>query len=146
MKKNFYPFLFYMTFTVIYCNFVFPNIIDLRISGSSAAFWSFLPFAALAQIALFLLSMYFFLTECTQLVKGGDFADYFGSIWNYLDFTPPILMTVTIVNHVQQLSRGVPDSEMGVAIQAIAVLLIWFKFLYFLRIFKSTSSLIRMIV
>jgi hypothetical protein len=25
------------------------------------------------------------------------------------------------------------------------VLLIWFKFLYFLRIFKSTSSLIRMI-
>jgi len=146
MKKNFYPFLFYMAFTVIYCNFIFPTIIELRIVGPEAGFWSFLPFAALAQVMLCILSLYFFVTECLQLVKGGDYIDYFSSIWNYLDFVPPILMTITVVNHVQQLMRGVNDSNTGVAIQAIAVLMIWFKFLYFLRIFKETSSLVRMIV
>jgi len=38
------------------------------------------------------------------------------------------------------------EEPIQVAIQAIATLMIWLKFLYYLRIFEATSSLIRMIM
>lgn len=106
---------------------------------------TFLP-AALAQFALFTLSVYFFSSELLQLLKGGDYVDYFSSIWNYLDFVPPILICITVVDHVNHLIYGTEETQGGIAVQAIAVLLVWLKLLYFLRIFKETSSLVRMIV
>lgn len=65
MKKNFYPFLVYMGFLVLYCNWIFPTIMDLREGGFGPMFWSFFPFAALSMFMLFTLSIYFFVSELT---------------------------------------------------------------------------------
>lgn len=55
------------------------------------------------------------------MIKGGDWFDYFSSIWNYLDFVPPILVSITIVNHVIFLVYGrdnmtYAEREQGIAI------------------------------
>jgi hypothetical protein len=84
-------------------------------------------------------SCYFLFYEARQLVLTG--IDYFAQIWNYLDIIPPILICYTVSATFFDESRPYLRS-----ILAIASLLMWFKILYFLRIYKQTGYLIRMII
>jgi hypothetical protein len=68
---------------------------------------------------------------------------YFSSIWNYIDMiTPSTVLTVLLINSLQ-LDIG---EEYERILQAIGVFFMWFKFLYFFRIFKSFGYLIRLII
>jgi hypothetical protein len=76
----------------------------------------------------------------------GDFFDYWKDIWNYFDFIPPIFIITMVFMDQYQIRMNLNETPTQIAIQAIATLMIWLKFLYFLRIFEATSSLIRMIM
>lgn len=86
-----------------------------------------------------LLSLYFVISEIRQMINTGT--EYLTSLWNYLDFVPPILITMIIIQDFLRIKYEVQHS-----IHAISCLLMWFKLLYFLRIFKETGYLIRMII
>ncbi len=84
-------------------------------------------------------SMYFLCIEIYQFSKNRE--EYFLSLWNYLDFIPPILMMVfcplallgTFDITLDDGTRVYLNLE--TTMQATINLLIWLKFLYFLRIF-----------
>ena len=72
--------------------------------------------------------------------------DYFSSIWNYTDFLPP-LMIITIVSYklAYIYSNFIPISQFIITVEAVCGILMWLKLLYFLRIFKTTGYLVRMV-
>lgn len=84
-------------------------------------------------------STYFLYSELRQLFSQG--MDYLFSIWNYLDLIPPIIIIAIVIQDFARIKYDALHS-----LHAIASLLMWFKFLYFLRIFSSTGYLIRMII
>lgn len=93
------------------------------------------------QILLSVFSIYFLRNELTQCVDEG--LHYFSSVWNYIDIiTPVIILTLLVINGF--------DIELGYnlerILQAIGVFFMWFKFLYFFRIFKSFGYLTRLII
>ncbi len=95
------------------------------------------------QIVLTLLSLYFVKNEIVQLFLDG-FA-YFGSLWNYLDLCPPIIIFILVF--IDYYSHIYPVDDPSIrSLMAWATLLMWFKMLYFLRIFPQTGYLIRMVV
>jgi hypothetical protein len=131
IKYLFLPFLVYLLAFVLYSNIFFGQIevTDSVLRGDYAL-----------SILLLVLSAYFLLNECKQLYFNG--LDYFKSFWNYSDLIPPILIiTVVIVHYVK---RDEPPHVLA-SVHSIACLLIWTKFLYFLRIFKHTGYFIRML-
>lgn len=68
--------------------------------------------------------------------------DYLKSIWNYADFIPPILIIAIVSIHLKEADD---DISFQATIRAVASLLMWAKFLYFLRIYTLTGYLIRML-
>lgn len=88
-------------------------------------------------------SAYFLTNEAKQISQGG--LSYLASIWNYIDLIPPIGIFVTIVLDIYDQKTGGNDALLATII-AIVSFFMWFKFLYFLRIFKNTGYLIRMII
>lgn len=72
-----------------------------------------------------------------------DGLDYLSSVWNYIDIiTPSTIMTVVCIN-----AFSIPmDEESERVLQAIGVFFMWFKFLYFFRIFKNFGYLTRLII
>jgi len=80
-------------------------------------------------------------SELRQLFSSGDFAEYFTSIWNYFDIIPPIIIPLIIIQDFLRIKYDFQHT-----IHSFASMFMWFKFLYFLRIFKETGYLIRMIV
>ena len=71
---------------------------------------------------------------------------YFASFWNYLDILPPILMIVLITCDNLELFNDHKNSELEAILLGSNSLLIWLKFLYFLRIFEKTGYLISIII
>ena len=70
---------------------------------------------------------------------------YLTSIWNYIDTVPPLLIFVNIaIDHLDMYFDVDVHTER--ALQAICTFFMWLKFLYFLRIFKNTGYLIKMII
>jgi len=68
--------------------------------------------------------------------------DYFTQFWNYIDIVPPIgVFLLLIVYHIPIL----PESFVH-TIQAITTFALWIKFLYYMRLFKTTNYLIRMTI
>lgn len=96
-------------------------------------------------------SLYFLCIEVYQFSK--DPQNYFLSLWNYLDSIPPILLmifcplaimgTFDIVDEETQQRKYL---NLETTMQATINLLIWLKFLYFLRIFQGTGYLIKTII
>lgn len=92
-------------------------------------------------VILYVLAVYFFTAEVLQIMKQG-FA-YFYVVWNIQDISIPALILVVISYHAKQLSDDtntfvIPD--LVLSCHAAASLLLWSKFLYFLRIFESTGN------
>lgn len=74
---------------------------------------------------------------------------YFLSFWNYLDFIPPVmLLTFMGMANVGYFEDREDQKIVTVeaSMQATMSLMIWLKMLYFLRIFKTTGYLIRIII
>ncbi len=73
-------------------------------------------------------------------------------MWNYLDLIPPVLLLIFFPLALTGLFDIVrPDGQreyenLEASIQGTITLLLWLKFLYFLRIFQSTGYLIKIII
>ena len=93
---------------------------------------------------LYFFSIYFLFNESRQIILSG--LDYFKSIWNYSDILPPLLIIVIVSLKINLFYNAefVPTTFV-VTIHSLASLLMWAKLLYFLRIFKSTGYLVRML-
>jgi len=121
--RLFYPFIVFQLLHLVYTNYVF----DKRLSSE---FMQYLCYGF--QTSLALLALYFLKNEFSQLFNEGT--KYFSSFWNYIDVTPPLLILISIlldyiadVVHLTQATL--------VTMQAVTALFMWFKFLYFLRIY-----------
>jgi hypothetical protein len=66
---------------------------------------------------------------------------YFGSIWNYVDLLPPILILVVLIMNLFS-----EDAKIQTALQAISNFFMWFKLFYFFRIFEKTGYFINMLM
>ena len=66
---------------------------------------------------------------------------YLKSFWNIIDLASLILNLVVVI--LDLVNKNTTDSN---SVAAVAVLLMWVKLFYFLRIFSSTAYLIRMII
>jgi len=66
---------------------------------------------------------------------------YLRSMWNVIDLTTLILTLVIIIMDFADTKATTLRT-----VSSVAIVLLWMKFFYFLRIFDSTAPLIRMIV
>lgn len=100
----------------------------------------------LVKILLVILAFYFLGNEYVQLRNETSWVKYFASFWNYIDLSPNILVITAITMSL------FTDYDKGMVTQwerylnAIASFFIWFKFLYFFRIFRSFGHLISAII
>jgi hypothetical protein len=94
-------------------------------------------------ILLSLFATYFFANEVKQLIRSP--LEYFTSIWNYIDLIPTLgIYTLTAISLVKFLATADPIFISNIT--SITTFFMWFKLLYFLRLFSSTSYLIHMII
>jgi len=66
---------------------------------------------------------------------------YFKSFWNLIDLISLLLNLSVII--LDLVNNNTMDSN---SVASVAILLMWVKLFYFLRIFNSTAHLIRMII
>jgi uncharacterized membrane protein len=96
------------------------------------------------RILLVIISLYFVIRE----INGGMFnnlGEYFTETWNYFDLLPPVLITLEIVS---TSLNGFPEEDNITTyheIQATILLFMWFKLMYFLRIFPSIGFYVKAI-
>lgn len=67
--------------------------------------------------------------------------DYFSSFWNLADLLNYSLCMATLLFDTFDMSRHVLRP-----VAALCLIVLWIKMFYFLRVFDSTSKLIRMII
>lgn len=84
------------------------------------------------------------LNEIRQFFREG--IDYIISVWNYIDLIAPIGVIFTIILQLLDFSGKNIDENMLRCVFAVTTLFMWMKLLYFLRIFKRTGYLIRLVV
>ena len=92
-------------------------------------------------IILYVLAIYFLSIEIIQIAKQG--IPYFFVIWNLQDIVVPSLIILVITYRLKEWQDTTGSFEIPVIIysaHAAASLLLWSKFLYFLRIFESTGK------
>lgn len=95
------------------------------------------------MIILGLFATYFNINEFRQLSLIG--LEYLTSFWNYIDLIPPLGIYILIVITNLEFFNMSIDETLERTVLSIISFFMWFKFLYFLRIFRSTGYLIRMI-
>lgn len=84
------------------------------------------------------------LSEIIQLLHKGKM--YFSTIWNFPDLIVPVFVITIITHHLYELQDdGYKKPEFIVTVHSFCSLLIWIKFLYFLRIYRPTGYFIRML-
>jgi hypothetical protein len=82
--------------------------------------------------------------EGRQILTSNIF-DYFSDFWSYIDFLPPVLSIAIIIQHHTDLETE-KSSTYETVLLGTCSFLMWLKVLYFMRIFRSFSYLIRMII
>jgi hypothetical protein len=91
---------------------------------------------------------FFFVNEMRQILNEGPLM-YFSSFWNYIDTVPLfgiyIMAIFSFVEIIISSNQSIQDDYQRIIV-SIVVLFMWFKLLYFFRLFDSTSYLIRIIV
>jgi len=102
---------------------------------------------------LVVFSLYFLRLEMIQMKNDGIKA-YFKSFWNIVDIIPIAIIisifTARTHGYLEDMDhtteQGIRNRELYAAMFSVATLLLWFKFLYFLRIFENFGFLIRAII
>jgi hypothetical protein len=125
------PFLVYLLSFIIYT-----NVVD-ELSNSGASVISTMLWIA-NIVVLVVLSVYFIWREITQIMISR--LTYFKDLWNYIDFTPPLVVMIIAFINVFAI-----QTKWESIFKSIGSLFMWLKLLYFLRIFKRTGYQIRMI-
>ena len=93
------------------------------------------------QFILGFYSCYFLKNEVVQMKNDG--ADYLTMFWNYVDIiTPTTILTLLFINSFNIEM----DKEIERVLQTIGVFFMWFKLLYFFRIFTDYGFFIRLII
>lgn len=83
---------------------------------------------------------YFFYVEAVQFLKYPS--EYFSSFWNLSDlFSYTLCLTVVVFDRIPSMPNSVNRP-----IASLCLIILWIKLFYFLRVFESTSRLIRMII
>lgn len=123
------PYLVYLFFFSFYSTYVNPQ----KGESDQLRNLDFILKLLLAAISCYLLN-----NEITQFKDNGK--EYFYSAWNYLDFTPPLLLILLII-----INFFTADAAFQYPLLAFVALCMWLKFLYFFRVFKSTGYLIFML-
>ncbi|CDW86317.1 wd-40 repeat protein [Stylonychia lemnae] len=132
------PFLFYLCVFCFYSNYLNTKIGKKNLETEDFRLICF------SIILLLMISTFFLINESSQVFKQGK--NYFYSFWNYSDLSPPILVTIVMIFHILEVC--IPDFESPIIIMTIhsfASMLVWFKFIYLLRIFQQTGYLINML-
>lgn len=89
--------------------------------------------------------LYFFINEIRQLIVTR--AEYFKSVKNWLDIMQLFLTSFTVIAHYQYPTiEEFSEFPALPPIHAMASLILWINFMYFLRLFDQTSYLIRIII
>jgi hypothetical protein len=88
---------------------------------------------------LVVLSLYFIRNEYNQIQSMG--INYFMEPWNYIDLVPPVM--VLLITMINALSINTPFESI---LKSMGSFFMWLKLLYFLRIYRTTGYLVRMIV
>jgi len=144
-KRLFYPFLVLLLFTWIYTTYILPA--RLRVHTKAGVWWLY---ERLVEEVVLILSLYFVSLESSQMREDG--LEYFASIWNIIDIGPCIILPGLVVANLFGAFDNVATDEEGGHLEALSVsasaatLLLWLRFLYFLRIFEATGAYIRAIV
>lgn len=144
--KLFVPYIVFLGLFVFYIDHV---VVEHRIEGNKDAFYGGM---IAIQLALMAFSVYFLVNEFRQLLYQP--AKYFTNFWNYIDLTPPLLVFGIIAAFWLSNSRRIAKEaevanvvdETEATFNSLATFFMWFKLLYFLRIFSEFSYLIRLIV
>jgi len=139
VKKLFIPYIFFLIVFMAYVNVIYEFSSMQSNLSDPTWFWVDASF----QLVLAIFSCYFLNNEVSQLLEEG--ITYFASVWNYIDIIPPVINFVIIASNIMDGIYTLPTNVIRV-IMAVAVFFMWFKLLYFLRIFKDTGYLIRMII
>ena len=119
------PFVAYLLSFIIYT-----NLVD-ELNNSEASFISYTLWYVNIAV-LFVFSAYFIWTEITQIMLSRY--SYFKDLWNYVDFTPPIVVMIIAIINVFEI-----DTKWESVLKSIGSLFMWLKMLYFLRINKQTG-------
>jgi hypothetical protein len=138
--KLFLPFAIYQLLYFYYSNFIFLNRYRKGEEelASEELNLNLILFYGMTVVLMFY-SLYFLSNELHELLGSGW--SHFSSVWNYLDIIPPIVIPIVLISDYFSWKYDFIHT-----MNAITALAMWLKFLYFLRIFKSTGYLIRMIV
>ncbi len=137
MKKLLFPFFVYMLVFMVYKNFIMePYYLHTPLSDFTALR---LVFMIIFQVLLLGFSAYFLENEYKQVKEEG--AHYFLQVWNYIDIISPVMIVLQMI-----LMLVMDFQPFMLTMNAIASLFMWFKFLYFLRIFKMTSYLVQLVI
>jgi hypothetical protein len=128
IKKLFMPFAVFHFLYVTYLNFVY----EQRENPDLDTRLMFYPIDLSMMVILGLFASYFLANEIRQFRKDG--LDYLASIWNWIDIIPPIGIFIMLCINIMSTWIDFNNSFERV-IQAIATFFMWFKLLYFLRIF-----------
>ena len=128
------PFMIYFLSCMFYfSNFLFDDFDDSMILDFSAEFF--------CRVILIILLVYFFLYELLQIQSNG--LNYFLDIWNWVDISSFFLQVYLLVEHL--FSLGWLDREYIVIVAFIAMIIMWSKVFFWLKLFSQTSFYIRLI-
>jgi len=86
---------------------------------------------------------YFFIWELGQIIRDGV-GTYFLQGWNYLDVASIVLNTFLLCD--LHLELDYLNMEDTVLVCFVAVFILWYKLIYWFRLFESTSFYIKLIV
>jgi hypothetical protein len=83
--------------------------------------------------------------EYRQLMVMSNRVRYFLNVWNYIDIIPNLLVLVVLIISIQK-ENNPEEAHIVRYLNAVSSFFIWFKFMYFFRIFRSFGHLINAIV
>lgn len=136
VKKLFIPFILFMMVFIIFMHFVYPYI-----DRYETAIYLFYPVLGLNLI----FATYFLINELKQLSQEGF--SYLLSFWNYIDLIPPIgIYLIAVMFLFEHFANIKVDIWIERSFLSIITFFMWFKFLYFFRIYDKTGYLIRTII
>jgi hypothetical protein len=142
-----------LPFTIYFCSTVdyFSKfLIDRRFRNSDRGFDDILPdkennydFEFINRVVTIVFMIYFFLWECVQIKRNGF--DYFRDPYNYLDIGSISLNSFLLFELFRDINSRMLNQEETVLFAFISVLILWWKMIYWFRLFASTSFYIKLI-
>lgn len=97
------------------------------------------PLYEFIAITLFIIIGYFLQIEVRQCIV--NYKEYFSQVWNLSDLVSYSLCFLVVFLDVFNFNKAVLRP-----VGSLALIILWIKLFYFLRVYDSTSQLIRMII